>query len=55
MLCPYQGQVGTAGLDLVLYVGHLSYSLHPSILGVAEATGGVDVSVKLIQRVNAQS
>lgn len=54
LLYPYQGQVGTAGLDLILYVGHLS-SFHPPILGVAEVTGGVNVLVKLIQRVNAQS
>lgn len=57
ILCPvypYHGQVGTAGLHLVLYVGHLSYTLHPAILGVAEVSGGVDVSVELVQLVNAK-
>ena len=51
----YHGQVGTAGLDLVLYVRHLSFPLHPAVLGVAEVAGGVDVSVQLLQWVNAQS
>lgn len=54
LLYSYQGKVGTAGLNLVLYVSHFS-SVYPPILGVAEVTGGVDVSVELIQRENAQS
>lgn len=52
---PYLGQIGTAGLHLVLYIGHLSHTLHTAILGVAEVSGGVDVSIELIQLVDTKS
>lgn len=54
-LPPYQRQVSTAGLDLVLDVSHRPSALHQPILGVAEVTGGVDVPVELIQRENTKS
>lgn len=50
----HHGQVGTAGLDLVLYVGHLPDALHTAFLGVAEIAGGVDVLVQVMQPVDAQ-
>lgn len=52
---PYQWQGSTAGLDLIFYVGHLSFPPHMATFGVTEVTGGVKVSIKLIQWVNAKS
>lgn len=59
-LFPYQlvhshhGQVGTAGLDLVLYVCHLPDALHTAFLGVAEVTGCINMLVQFMKPVNAQ-
>ena len=48
-LIGYREKVGTAGLDLVLDVGHLAAALHPAVLGVAQVAGGVDAAVQLVQ------